>query len=348
MTTKQVLQLKIYNIHVPISILCYLACLTLPSYYIGERFEPQMAYTALMIGWLGPLDSHFSWYANPLFLVALLSTNKPEKSSVLGFIALGLAISFLLHKSIIVSEAPTYKTIMSYGWGYGLWVTSLAVFSIGQLLRTLKTEERQITIAAFSSCCILLGGYMTYYFTGENSLFSIRTEREHEFQNRCASSGEHIFKKTNDVQGVFFDPDWEWRISSNRNNPNFKSINGAGVLGLGQLNSGHLLFYETRDRNNQSSYVKYLLGDHKGTPTQQLESEYSVITNTHEIPDRLNISGATVTIKDLRDNSIVAISTFFIENESGRFCGGSQEGFSTSAFMREALGLTRKYPTIFK
>lgn len=307
-----------------------------------------MAYAALMIGWLGPLDGHFSWYANPLFLLALLSANSPKRSSTLGFLALVIATSFLFHKKIIVSEAPTYKTIMSYGWGYGLWVTSLAVFSVGQLLRVRGAGTRQIAIASFYSCSLLLAGYMTYYFVGDNSLFSIRAERDQEFRNRCASSGEQIFKRTNDVRGIFFDPDWEWRISSNRNNPNFKSIDGAGVLGLGHLNSGHLLFYETRDRNNPSSYVQYILGDHKGTPKQQLESEYSVITNTYEIPERLNISGATVTIKDMRDNSIVATSTFFIENESGRFCGGSQEGFSTSAFVIETLGLSRKYPTIFK
>jgi len=348
MNSTSISPLKINNVHVPISILCYLACLALPGYYIGERFEPQMAYAALMIGWLGPLDGHFSWYANPLFLFALLSANRPQRSSILGFLAFALAISFLFHKKIIVSEAPTYKTIMSYGWGYGLWVTSLAVFSVGQLLRVLGAETRQIAIASFSSCSLLLAVYMTYYFVGTNSLFSIRSERDKEFQKRCASSGEQIFKRTNDARGIFFDPDWELRISSNRDKPSFKYIGGAGVLGLGYLNSGYLLFYETRSRNDPDSYVKYVLGDHKGTPTDRLESEYAVITNYYEIPARLNITGATVTIKDLRDSSILATSTFFIENESGRFCGGTQGGFSTSAFMTEVLGLTRKYPTVFK
>jgi len=136
---------KINNVHVPISVLCYLACLTLPAYYIGAQFEPQMAYAALMIGWLGPLDGHFSWYANPLFLLALIFVNRPQRSSTLGFIAFALAVSFLFHKNIIVSEAPTYEVIISYGWGYGLWVTSLAVFSIGQLLRAQGEKNSRIT-----------------------------------------------------------------------------------------------------------------------------------------------------------------------------------------------------------
>jgi hypothetical protein len=339
---------KINNVHLPISVLCFLACLTLPGYYIGEQFEPQMAYAALMIGWLGPLDGHFSWYANPLFLLALIFVNRPQRSSTLGFIAFALAVSFLFHKKIIVSEAPTYKVIMSYGWGYGLWVSSLAVFSIGQLLRAQDAKNSRITAVSLASFGLALAGYMAYYFVGNNSLFSIRVEREQEFQKRCASAGERILKKTNDAKGVFFDPDWESQIGYNRDKPNFKYIAGGGVLGLGLVNSGYLLFYETRDSKAPSNYVKYVLGDHKGTNSIRLESEYAVLTNYHQIPPRLNIYGATVTIKDLRDNSLVATSTFFLERENGKFCGNTRGEFSARSFIPEVLGLTRQYPSAFK
>lgn len=339
---------KANNIHISISIFCFLTCLFLPGYYIGERFEPQIAYVVLLMGWIGPLDLHFSWYANPLYIFALGAASRPKKSAILGIIAFALAISFLFYKKIMVSEAPTYEEIMSYGWGYGLWVTSFAVFSIGQMLRALEVENRKIAIASISSCALLLSGYMTYYFVGDNSLFSIRTEKNREFQKRCASSGTQIYKKTDDVRGTFFDPDWEQRIGFDRKKPNFKFITGGSVLGLGHLNSGHLLFYETRDRNDPNSYVKYVLGDHKGIPTNKLESEYAVITNYYNIPARLNISGATITIKDLRDNSILATSTFFLDKENGRFCGCESSGLSTSGLMTEALGLKRKYPSVYK
>ena len=340
--------MKTNNIHVPISILFYLVCLTLPGYYSGESFKPEMAYSILMLGWLGPLDGQFSWYANLFFLFALRSTNSPQKSSILGFIALALAISFLFSNKILVSEAPTYTTIASYGWGYSLWVTSLAVFSIGQLLRVFGADKRQIIIATFSSCSLLLTGYATYYFVGGNSLHSIRTEREHEFQKLCASSGEKIFKRTNDVQGIYFDPNWNFGVYATREKPNFKYIGGGNTLGVGYVNSGYLLFYETKDSEDSSTYLKFVLGDHKGTPTDRLESQYAVITNHYKIPARLNISGANVTIKDLRDNSILATSTFFIENESGKFCGNSRGWFSTTDFIHEVLSITRKYPSVFK
>jgi len=306
-----------------------------------------MAYATLMIGWLGPLDLHFSWYANPLYLFALLSAKRPNRSTALGTAALALALSFLFYEKIVVSEAPTYKTIVSYGWGYGLWVTSIAVLVIGQLLRAKKVESRKIASISLASCGIIIIVYMAYYFIGDSSLFSIRTERNQEFLKRCASSGAQIYKKTDDVRGIYFDPDWGQRISFNRKKPNFKYISGAGVLGLGQLNSGHILFYETRDRRDPNNYVKYVLRDHKGIPSNHLESEYAVITKYYKIPSRLNISGATVTIKDLRDNSILATSTFFIERESGKFCGNETLGLSTSAFMTEVLGLKRKYPSAY-
>jgi len=341
-------KLNTNNIHIPISIFCYLTSLILPGYYIGESFEPQMAYAALLVGWLGPLDLHFSWYANPFYFVALKSAKQPIKSAIFGIIALALAITFIFSKKIMVSEAPTYAAIVSYGWGYGLWVTSLSVFSIGQILRTLDVNSRKIAITSILSCCLLLAGYMAYYFVGNNSLHSIHIERDQEFQKRCASSGTQIYKKTDDVRGIFFDPDWEQRIGFNRKKPDFKYIGGGGVLGLGHLNSGHLLFYETRDRKDANSYMKYVLGDFRGIPTNKLESEYAVITEYHDIPARLNISGATVTIKDLRNNSILATSTFFIERESGRFCGSESLSLTTSALMTEVLSLKRKYPSVYK
>jgi hypothetical protein len=341
--------LRIDNPHIAISIACYLACLFFPGYYIGERFEPQLAYVLLLMGWLGPLDGHFAWFANPLFLFALLSANRPQRSSILGLIGLVLALSFVFYKKIVISEAPTYSPIVAYGWGYGLWITSLGVLAVGQAFRARSLDSKRIAIASFSTCGLFLTGYLTYYFLGDNSLFAIRSERDREFETRCASAGEHIFKKTNDVTGIFFDPDWQWNIGSKfRENPNFKYIGGVGVIGLGHLNSGHLLFYETRERSDSGSYVKYVLGDFRGTRSAHLESEYAVITDYLKIPQRLNISGATVTIKDRRDNSILATSTFVIENESGRFCGNSRGSFSTSAFMTEVLGLSKKYPSAFK
>lgn len=341
--------LKINNPHIPISIGCFLLSLLFPGYYIGDRFEPQLAYGLLLSGWLGLIGGHFAWFANPLFLIALLTSGRPSRSGMLAFLGLVFALSFLLYEKIVINAVPSYSPIVAYGWGYGLWVTSLAVLTVGQLLQAHMPDERRTAIASISTCALFVAVYATYYVAGKNSLFSIHSQRIQEFESRCALAGEKINKRSNDVKGIFFDPDWEWSIGQKYDDkPDFKYISGVGVIGLGHLNSGHLLFYETKDEKKAGSYLKYVLGEYKGSKSDRLESEYAVTTVPADIPARLNIFGATVTITDRRDDSVMATATFFLENESGAFCGNPRGSFSTSQFITEVLGLSKKYPSVFK
>lgn len=327
---------KFESAYVPLSALLYLACLAFPAYYIGENFEPQPAFSAFLIGWLGLIDSHFSWYANPLFLLALLLRNRPGPSSVLGFGAVVLAVSFLFHDQIIASEAPTFKPIKAYGLGYGLWLTSLVVLFVGQARRALELSGPLISIASYVVSALVPVFYAKYYFTNPDSPLAVTNERTRAWEASCASAGQKILKRTDDVRGIFFDPDWE------------SSGGGGGVLGLGQVNSGHILFYETKDKKNPGSYLKHALKDFRGVPVGKLESEYAVLTTFHDIPPRLNIFGATVTIKDLRDNSVLATSTYFVDRETWKFCGATRDRSATSALMHDVLGLTHKYPSVYK
>lgn len=348
MKTASIFLLSAKNTHLIISILCYLICLILPGYYIGERFESEISFVSFMIGWLGPLDGHFAWYANPLFLLAVLCIKRPYISSALSFFALVLALSFLLHEKIIIGESPTYKTIMAYGWGYGFWVVSLFVFFIGQFLRALAIEAVYIAIVSCFACCLLLSLYATYYFVGSNSLHSIYSNRDREFDRHCISAGEQIFKKANDVRGIYLDPDWELSVSHDRDKPSFKYISSAGPIGTIILNRSQLLFYEVKDRKDSSVYVRYSRDDYDGITTDRLESEYAVTTTYYEIPARLNITGATVSIMDLRDMSIMATSTFFLEHESGRFCGNEDGYFWTVSFVTDVLNLSDKDSSMLK
>lgn len=58
------------------------------------------------------------------------------------------------------------------------------------------------------------------------------------FNSGYALAGEHIFKITDDVTGIFFEPDWQQHIDSKfRENQNFKYISGAGVIGIGHAHA---------------------------------------------------------------------------------------------------------------
>ncbi|WP_051304891.1 hypothetical protein [Chitinilyticum litopenaei] len=331
------------TLHIPLSILIFLSCLLLPAVYTSGDFDSVPALLYLISGWIGPFDGHFSWFANPLFLAALIYKNQIRKSCLLGLSALALALSFLLYKEM--ANGNSHSPITSYGWGYTLWVTSLAVFSAGQLLRILGSKDWLVIAASTSIGIALLTAYTGYYLTSENSIYIVNKERAKEFQRRCASSGEQIFKRTSDVSGIFYDPAWEREIITAPKN--FTHTNSVGTLGDGSINSGLLLFYETRDEENPGKYLKYTLENRRGIPTEKLESEYEVKTVFYNTSDRLSIYGATVTIKDLRDNSILATSTHFVENKNGKFCGNSRGGFSTSRFIDEVLNLKRQYPSTY-
>ncbi len=340
---------KLEHPHLALSMACFAVCLALPAYYLGAALEPQLAAPLLLTGWLGPFDGHFSWYANPLYVLALISHRRERMSSVLALLALALAASFLLHNRIAVSEAPTYQNIVAYGWGYALWLIAMATLAAGQWLRARGAEGRRITTASLACGGVLLAGYLTYYTLGEHALFGASQERSRVFAQHCTTAGEQIYKKADDVKGIFFDPDWEQRVAARAHlNTGASYISGSGVIGLGHLNQGLLAFYETRDRQDRARYLQFKLGDFQGVRVERLESEYAVITDTPEIPARLNLMGGTVTIKDLRDSSVLATATFFLDKQSGQFCGNSRGAFSTSAFVTEVLGMKKKYPSVTK
>lgn len=341
--------MKIDHPHLALSIICFAVGLALPAYYLGDAFEPQGSAPLLLTGWLGPFDGHFSWYANPLYVLALVFYRRPRASSVLAGLALALAASLLLHQRIAVSEAPTYQTIVAYGWGYALWLTAMATLAVGQWMRARGADGRRIITATLACGGVLLAAYLAYYTLGEHALYGAGEERNRVFAQYCASAGEQIYKKTDDVKGLFFDPDWEQRVTARAHlNTGSSYASGSGVIGLAHLNQGQLAFYETRDRHDPARYLRFKPGEFQGQKVDRLESEYAVITDTPAIPPRLNLIGGTVTIKDLRDSSVLATATFFLDKQTGQFCGNSRGAFSTSAFVTEVLGLKKKYASMAK
>lgn len=335
--------------HLALSVACFAASLALPAYYLGDAFQPQGSASLLFTGWLGPFDGHFSWYANPLYVLALILHRRPRASSLLALLALALAGSFLLHNRIAVSEAPTYQSIVAYGWGYALWLTAFGTLALGQWLRAQGAQSRRTTMATLACGGAFVAGYAAYYALGAHALFGADQERDRVLAQHCATAGEHIYQEADDVKGIFFDPDWEQRVAARSHiNTGTSYASGSGVIGLGHLNQGQLAFYETRDRHDPARYLRFKLGDFQGVKVDRLESDYAVITDTPQIGARLQLIGGTVTIKDLRDSSVLASATFFLDKQTGKFCGNSRGAFSTSDFVTQALGLKKKYPSIAK
>ena len=67
------------------SLALYATGFAFPAYYIGNTHEPQNSSSLLLMGWLGPLDGHFSWFANLFFLSLYLSIKKKIHPQYLEF-----------------------------------------------------------------------------------------------------------------------------------------------------------------------------------------------------------------------------------------------------------------------
>lgn len=116
------------------SILLYIACLFFSGFYIRTAQQPYggASLYLLAMGWLGILGGHFSWFANPLYFIAIgIRRKRNGLSLVLSIFSLLLALSFLIHNRIITDEGGGTGAITAYGFGYYLWVISilLLVFS---------------------------------------------------------------------------------------------------------------------------------------------------------------------------------------------------------------------------
>ena len=338
---------KVKNIHLRISLALFLISLALPGYYIREMYEPQPSLPLLMMGWLGPLDGNFSWFANVFYFIALIKRDKPGKSSFFGFIALLFALSFLGYEKIIVSEAPSYASITAYGLGYTLWVMSIGTLSLGQYCLSVNTSTK-VSIKLLSGWfVIVISMYGAHYFVGEASLYSINVSRDSIFEEKCRSSGQKIYRKVNDATGVYVNPDGGVRFK--RYSFGDWYTDGGGVQGVSYVNSGHLLFYERNDdraEHEKLKYRRFKLRDHRGIAVESLNSEYAILTNHFDIPKKLGIRGAEIVIKDLRNDRILATSSYVHDRIGKGFCGHAPKGrFSVTSFAIDVLNLTKKFPS---
>ena len=194
-----------------------------------------------------------------------------------------------------------------------LWVSSIGILTIGQFALATNKSDKFIGALLSGWVVLVLCIYSFHYYVGKNSLYSIDVGRNNVFEEMCRVSRQNIYTKANDAEGVFFDPDWGARFKKVDSGDWYND--GVGVLGLGVVNSGLLLLYETvNDRGHKSrldsnpKYRRYLLGDHKGIEVDHLNSEYAVITKTYDIPKQYGIYGAEIVIKDLRNDNILVFN----------------------------------------
>ena len=137
-----------YNtyIHVPISLLAFVACLLFPAvYYVDEtkQLGYYLSFFLLLIGWVGiPIGYSLCWLANIFYIIGIMTLLDLEISFVFSFLASIFALSFLGHKKIIDPFYWSLAPIAKYGLGYYLWLASFIIFWLGQSLLLLNQSRK--------------------------------------------------------------------------------------------------------------------------------------------------------------------------------------------------------------
>ena len=123
----------------------YLISLTMECYLVnGKPSIGSFGLIALLLGWVNFDFVGLIWLANPLFILSLLIfffSKKKRIAVILSLIVSILAISFLLIKEIIWSEAGHVGEITGYLTGYWLWVSAILLMTINLLLNKNYVQE---------------------------------------------------------------------------------------------------------------------------------------------------------------------------------------------------------------
>lgn len=347
-------KISVGNIHIWLSLFAYLFCLFLTAFYFKETHEPVSSIFLLLSGWMGIV--YLPWYANLLYFISLSERNNELTSSILSFIALLLGLSFLLFSEFNPSGAPGNFPIVSYGWGFYLWIATIGLFSLGQFCQYRKFGERKVIYLLSIWIIVSFTFFAVAYFRGENCQFSINQHRQSMFDKYCSISGQHIYiKVTDDIQGLFFESESDDNSKLLEKSVRAEADDGRSE-GISLMNNGYLVFVEARNLDKQKfqkdtlqflEYKKYEFGVAHGEDVGSIQSKYSVSTRAFDIPKLLALRGAEISIKNLKNGSIVSKTSYIIDELNQKSCGFDPGGSFEFKFIRESLNLTKKYASIF-
>lgn len=103
---------------------------------------------AFLFGFFGVLSGVVSWFANPALIYSWINIKDNEKATLLSVLSLFLAGIFMVYQKVGSNEAGHTSEIVSYKLGYWLWLVSILITFIGNLLigRKLNIDKKKSQI----------------------------------------------------------------------------------------------------------------------------------------------------------------------------------------------------------
>jgi hypothetical protein len=132
---------NIAKVFLLISIIVFILSLTQNTYCTSSSnsSDELPGWFALLIGIIGVCfgGACLSWLANPFILVSWIIVKNVKYSFIFSLLAAISSGSFLLFNKVIVDEAGNYAEITNYKIGYWLWLSSMIIMLIGNIVRLL-------------------------------------------------------------------------------------------------------------------------------------------------------------------------------------------------------------------
>jgi hypothetical protein len=133
------------------SVALFAVCLANDGYYIDGP-DPRAwapAWGLLFFGWMGLFTGTVAWLANPVMFFAwfIFHLRHYRTAALFAAMAAVLILSFLLTKTVVSGESPTYSKVIGYGLGYWFWLASAAALLVGSLLESVRSKRKAASCA---------------------------------------------------------------------------------------------------------------------------------------------------------------------------------------------------------
>lgn len=291
----------------------------------------------------------FSWYANPLYWMALGQHNRARTIMFCVF-ALLFAMSFIFDKRVAPPDLDFQEDVTALGWGYFLWVLSIAVLLFGQAVRFSGVPPFLIPISIIIPIYVGYNWIYNYYYIGKESQYLIQSERNRIYDLECKDADTEVFSSADNVESIYLD---DFVQEYQRSFFWWKKASGGFSIPA-YVNSGYLVFgeednYTNNDKNPERNtpYVRY--SSKKYNHVNEIKSDIAIYVERKSYSKKINLIVESVTVEDLRKGEVLVTSKYVYDEHSRRLCGATGWGeYSLEKVIVKALGLRRQYPSIYQ